>query len=609
MVLAAFSLVSCDFSFSFGNDENEITEEPKTEPDTPQQNETPTTPSVPEIIHYTITFDSMGGTNVSSVQTNAEGKINLPTNPTKKGFIFVGWYWDQEGKNAFDGNSKITGNTTLYAKWEAEIQYYTVTFNSQGGSAVENRKTDDSGKVSRPNNPFREGFIFVDWYSDTAFMNVFDFNKVITRNITLYAKWIKEDEGIQYYTVTFDSQGGSSVSSATTNADGKVTKPLDPTRKNFIFKGWFTEQSCQNEFDFNSVVTQNMILYAKWEEQEIVYEDFSIHFLELGNSYAGDCTFIKVGEDIDILIDAGSRTDSIPTLKNYINQYCKDGILEYVIVTHAHQDHIAGFTTNNGIFASYECETIIDFSRKNTDSQVSQNYISLRDKEVSAGAKHYTAEDCVAETNGAKKVYTLAENISFEVLDQEFYHKNDSDENNYSVCTLFTRGEDHFLFTGDLEEAGEESLAELNELPHVKLFKAGHHGSKTSSNEILLKEIQPENVAVCCCAGSSEYTENTDNMFPTQDFINRVAKYTDKVYVTTTCEYTIETSTKTGKQYMKANTSSYKSMNGNIVFSYEKSIFKVNCSNNNTILKDTEWFNREITLDGVTRKMRTWPTY
>ena len=78
---------------------------------------------------------------------------------------------------------------------------------------------------------------------------------------------------------------------------------------------------------------------------EVAEADLSIHFLELGNKYTGDCTLIKCG-NTEVLIDAGSRTDSAVTIKNYVDKYCTDGILEYVIATHAHQDHIAGFVGN-----------------------------------------------------------------------------------------------------------------------------------------------------------------------------------------------------------------------------------------------------------------------
>ena len=74
----------------------------------------------------------------------------------------------------------------------------------------------------------------------------------------------------------------------------------------------------------------------------VISGDLSIHFLELGNKYTGDATFIKAG-DVDILVDAGSRVGSIPTIASYINNYVTDGVLEYVFVTHAHEDHYGGF--------------------------------------------------------------------------------------------------------------------------------------------------------------------------------------------------------------------------------------------------------------------------
>ena len=92
----------------------------------------------------------------------------------------------------------------------------------------------------------------------------------------------------------------------------------------------------------------------------------SFHFMMLGNDNAGDCTYIKAGDN-DILIDAGSRTNSIDDIKKYVDQYVTDGKLEYVIATHADQDHIAGFSDRDGsIFDLYECETIIDFALRHS---------------------------------------------------------------------------------------------------------------------------------------------------------------------------------------------------------------------------------------------------
>ena len=141
------------------------------------------------------------------------------------------------------------------------------------------------------------------------------------------------------------------------------------------------------------------------------------------------------------------------------------------------------------------------------------------------------------------------------------------------------------MFTGDLEKAGEASLVELNNLPRCALFKGGHHGSYTANTDTLLSVIKPKTVCICCCAGSDEYTDNPANMFPAQAAVDRIAKYTDKVYVTT-----VVSDTEPG----------YKSLNGNINFHCENGKeYTVTGSNNSVILKDTEWF----------KANRTWPTY
>lgn len=314
------------------------------------------------------------------------------------------------------------------------------------------------------------------------------------------------------------------------------------------------------------------------ETDSYVSGDLVINFLELGNKYTGDCTYIKAGDN-DILIDAGSKTGSVPTIDAFLKNYVKDGTLEFVIVTHAHDDHYAGFATNEdaeSIFDLYECEVIIDFSQIESGKETKKsykNYIRERDAEIEAGAVHYTAKECIEQD---KNSFDLGSGIELEILDSYFYYNVASTENDHSVCCMINQGDRHFLFTGDLEKKGEEKLVEMNDLPKVTLYKAGHHGSKTSSHNVLLEVIEPEMVCVCCCAGSPEYTKTQENQFPTQEFIDRIAPYTDKVYVTTLC--------------VDYENDKFKSMNGNIRVTSGSSGVKVKCSENNTLLKDTEWF-------------------
>ena len=333
------------------------------------------------------------------------------------------------------------------------------------------------------------------------------------------------------------------------------------------------------------------------DESDVTLGSLSIHVMQLGNKDNGDSIYIKAG-DVDILVDGGSAADSVDTIKTYVNQYCTDGILEYVIVTHADLDHIAAFagTTqeNTSLFDFYKCGTIIDFALTDKTSNAYYRYIEKRDNEVANdGAVHYTVLQCWNNADGAQRVYDLGSNITLEFLYQEFYENRSDDENNYSVCFMLKHGDKNFLFTGDLEEDGEESLVESNTLCEVEFFKAGHHGSKTSSNDVLLDVIKPKICVASCAAGNVQYltsgTQNLHNTFPTQAFIDRISKHTTQVYVPTYAEIEM-------RDGRWKNSGAYGALNGDIVITSKSGNVTVECSNNNTLLKDTQWFadNRDM---------------
>lgn len=331
-----------------------------------------------------------------------------------------------------------------------------------------------------------------------------------------------------------------------------------------------------------------------YDANVIKQQQLSIHFLELGNNYTGDCVYIKAGDN-DILIDAGSRQNSAKAISEYVDQYCADGILEYVIVTHAHQDHIAGFVGTKdapGIFDKYECKNIIQFARTNATTAIYKNYCEKRDAEVANGANLFTALDCVNNAkDGAQKVYSLTSDgtVKMEILNQRFYSEDTSNENNYSVCLMISQGNNFYLFTGDLEGEGETSLVDSNpSLPEVQLYKGGHHGSYTAGTEKLLSKIKPKCVCICCCAGSIEYTQNLANTFPAQLFINRIAPYTKDVYVTTVGSVEIDDNGK----YKDVG---YASLNGNIVLACTNGKITMYFSKSSVRLKDTDWFKENRT--------------
>ena len=357
--------------------------------------------------------------------------------------------------------------------------------------------------------------------------------------------------------------------------------------------GFFVQTLGLPDYEIPQTVTVSKSQTGAITDLNVKEKDLSIHFLELGNKYTGDCTFIKSGET-EILIDAGSRADSVQTIYDYISPMI-DGNLDYVVVTHAHQDHYAGFATSanvESLFDKLKVDNVIKFAQTNqkNTSNLYKNFLrELEETKARNGTKVYSAHDCYEEKNGGSRTYSIGENIKMEILTQKFYTEKATTENDYSVCLKIDRTVEtetfSYLFTGDLEEKGEESLVNLNpSLGKTVLYKAGHHGSKTSSSKKLLEKIQPEIVCVCACAGSTEYTTKNENTFPTQIFIDNVSEYTDEVYVTSLCV-----------DYKKGE---FTSMNGNIVIATTKNSTTIEkfFGGHDKKLKDTDWFKQYRTM-------------
>ena len=212
-----------------------------------------------KVSSYTVTFNSNGGSSVSS-QTIIDGeKATKPTDPTKNGYVFVEW---QLNGKAYNFDSAVTGNITLTAVWKAKSKY-TVIFDSNGGTSVTSQTITEGEKATKPTNPTKSGYTFVEWQLAGK---AYDFTKVVTGNITLKAVW-KANE-VTKYTVTFNSNGGSSVASQTVNEGGKATKPTNPTKSGYTFVEW---QLDGKTYNFDSAVTKNITLTAVWKENTKTY--------------------------------------------------------------------------------------------------------------------------------------------------------------------------------------------------------------------------------------------------------------------------------------------------------------------------------------------------
>jgi len=138
---------------------------------------------------------------------------------------------------------------------------YTVTYDSQGGSAVETASVTGGEKAARPTDPVKEGYSLAGWYKEADCTNVWNFDSdTVTADITLYAKW-----SLNSYTVTFNVNGGSDVTSVSATHGSKLTAPTAPTKSGCGFDGWYKEEALTTAWDFDKdTVTASITLYAKW---------------------------------------------------------------------------------------------------------------------------------------------------------------------------------------------------------------------------------------------------------------------------------------------------------------------------------------------------------
>jgi len=160
----------------------------------------------------------------------------------------------------------------------APVSKYTVTFDSDGGSAVAAQTVEDGKTATKPADPTKEGYTFVGWYLGS---DKYDFSKPVTGNITLTAKWEKVVAPPVTYTVTFDSDGGSAVAAQTVEDGKTATKPADPTKEGYTFKGWYLGSTA---YDFSKPVTGNITLTAKWEKVVVSTAPYTITFDPNGGS-------------------------------------------------------------------------------------------------------------------------------------------------------------------------------------------------------------------------------------------------------------------------------------------------------------------------------------
>ena len=193
-----------------------------------------------EINQYTITFDTNGGSEIAPITQDYGTEITAPDNPTRKGYTFKGW--DKEIPKTMPAE-----NITVKAQWE--INQYTITFDTNGGSEIAPITQDYGTEITAPDNPTRKGYTFKGWDKEIP-------KTMPAENMTVKAQW-----EINQYTITFDTNGGSEIAPITQDYGTEITAPADPTRKGYTFKGWDKEIP-------ETMPAENITITARWKDTE-----------------------------------------------------------------------------------------------------------------------------------------------------------------------------------------------------------------------------------------------------------------------------------------------------------------------------------------------------
>jgi uncharacterized repeat protein (TIGR02543 family) len=238
-----------------------------------------------------LSFQSNGGSNIASINELPGTEISAPANPTRSGYTFGGWYSDSGLTQSYVFNTMPSENTTLYAKWNPVS--YDITYNLNNGTNNSNNPATYHIETATImlGVPTRNGYTFVGWYENAEFTGsaVTQITLGSIGNKTFFAKWT-----INQYTITFDSNGGSTVSAITQDYNTSIIAPANPTRTGYTFNGW-------SQAIPTNMPSENITITALWLMQVPMTGDLEIQSSDLIDKI--DPSLIE-GKDVEVSVSS-----------------------------------------------------------------------------------------------------------------------------------------------------------------------------------------------------------------------------------------------------------------------------------------------------------------
>lgn len=213
---------------------------------------------------HTVRYVTGTDASIPNATVDDGDALPLPTDPTREGYRFLGWYDSETGGNRLDGTNAVTSDITVYARWEMIIPTYTVSYDVNGGNGSYSPTTVKEGeKIALPADPTRDGYESIGWFTAPTGGDKVTSDTAVAGNMTLYAHW---NEIKKSFALTYDTDGGEHIDTVTL-ADGDNLPLPTPTRRGYTFLGWYDAKTGGNKLTPGaSTISDNMTAYARWQK-------------------------------------------------------------------------------------------------------------------------------------------------------------------------------------------------------------------------------------------------------------------------------------------------------------------------------------------------------
>lgn len=178
--------------------------------------------------------------------------------PTREGYLLIGWYNEQECLTEFDITSMPAQDITVYAKWEIRAFLLTFKLNYENTTDIV-QNNDYLQTIVKPQDPTRTGYTFKGWFNESAGVTEFTMTQMPAQDVTVYAKW-----DINSYKLIYDLKYDDLTLEETYDYNATVTLK-QPTRTGYTFRGWYNEDELQTEVELSTMPANDVTIYAKWE--------------------------------------------------------------------------------------------------------------------------------------------------------------------------------------------------------------------------------------------------------------------------------------------------------------------------------------------------------